>query len=48
MLMIFTGYKWREITELELEILTSERVLTYVPDEPQAGNVLEHTLLENS
>ena len=38
---IYTGYKWREMTESELEILTPERIVPEMTEDAQAGDIWE-------
>ena len=39
-LLIYTGYAWRNMTELEKEILEPGRVLAEYPENPKAGDVV--------
>lgn len=38
---IYTGYKWREMTAPELEILTPERIVPEMTDDAQAGDIFK-------
>ncbi|MPM95128.1 hypothetical protein SDC9_142279 [bioreactor metagenome] len=41
MKLIYTGYKWREATGMELLLRGDEEVLKQIPTEPHAGDVYE-------
>lgn len=41
MKLIYTGYKWREATEMELLLRGDAKVLKQLPAEPHAGDVYE-------
>lgn len=38
---IYTGYKWRPMTGLELEIMNPEKIVPVKPEEPTAGDIWE-------
>ena len=41
MKQIYTGYKWRQMTTDEIEIMDATRVLPFKSEEPDAGDIYE-------
>ena len=43
MKQIYTGYKWRQMTTDEIEIMDATRLRPYKLEEPVAGDIYENT-----
>jgi len=43
MKLIYTGYKWREMTAGELEIMCKDRIVAEQTDDAQPGDIVEVT-----
>lgn len=41
MKLIYTGYKWREATGMELLLRGDEEVLKQIPTEPHGGDIYD-------
>ena len=44
MKQIYTGYKWRQMTTDEIEIMDATRVLPFKSEEPEAGDIYDESI----